>query len=103
MVVRFLPVAAIHEASLRPSSMVMRASTRMASRSPAIRVAVDAGQVAVLAESHPGPPLTGTYPLLKTRSASDTRVGFRSMGQSVAHTTRHPTLLAILCLYPWAR
>jgi len=79
----------------------MRASSTTAvfsatNRSPAIRVAVDAGQVAVLADSHPGPPLTGTYPLLKTSSVRDMRAAFRSMGQSAVNTTRNRALLSII-------
>ncbi len=54
------------------------------------------GPGGALADSHPGPPLTGTYPLLKTSSVRDMRVAFRSMGQSAVNTTRNRALLSII-------
>ena len=83
----------VHYAMRAASTTAVFSATN---RSPAIRVAVDAGQVAVLADSHPGPPLTGTYPLLKTSSVRDMRAAFLSMGQSAVNTTRNRALLSII-------
>jgi len=54
-----LPDCFTHAASLSPSAVVIRESTRIASVSPAISVDVDAGHVACWLGSHPGPPGIG--------------------------------------------
>src|SRR5512133_3215779 len=66
-----LPVFSTQAASRSPSLVVRSASTRTASRSPEISVAVLAGHVAGVLSSHPGPPGTALYPLLKTSIDND--------------------------------